>query len=56
MPGERAGNVLADESGQDLAEYAFLIALVALAVVTSVETLGGDLLGLYDHIVASLPF
>ena len=31
---------LADEAGQDIAEYAVLIALVALAVIASVIILG----------------
>lgn len=32
-----------DESGQDLVEYAFALALIALASITSMNTLAGNL-------------
>ncbi|MDX1623561.1 MAG: Flp family type IVb pilin [Gemmatimonadota bacterium] len=44
------------EDGQDLAEYAILIGLLALVVVGSVTLFGTQLVALYDSIVATLPF
>lgn len=32
-----------DESGQDLAEYALLLGLIALVVILAVETVGGTI-------------
>lgn len=43
-----------EESGQDLAEYALLIALIAIAVIGSVELLGGDIAGVFDSIAGTL--
>ena len=45
----------ADE-GQDLAEYAILIGLIALAVVGAVTLFGGQLVATYNSFVANLPF
>jgi Flp pilus assembly pilin Flp len=56
MAGPQAGNLVADESGQDLAEYALLIGLIAIAVIGAVAAFGGGLVGLYNNIVATLPF
>ena len=56
MTGARIGSVLADESGQDLAEYALLIALIAVVVIGAVTAFGGGLLALFNNIVATLPF
>lgn len=47
--------VRADE-GQDLAEYAILVGLIALAVVGAVTLFGAQLVALYDSFVAQLPF
>ena len=44
------------DAGQDLAEYAILIALIALVVVGAVTAFGGELVATYDYIVATLPF
>ena len=56
MDGERSGSLVAEESGQDLAEYALLIGLIALVVVTYVGGFGTTLAGFYSNIVDSLPF
>jgi Flp pilus assembly pilin Flp len=56
MADERAGNLVANESGQDLAEYALLIGLIAIVVIASVSAFGGGLVGFYNNIVATLPF
>ncbi len=40
--------LLRDESGQDLAEYALLIALIAIVVLASVAVLGGQIAGVFS--------
>lgn len=47
---------LFQEEGQDLAEYAVLIGLIALVVVGAVTVFGGQLAAFYNWIVATLPF
>lgn len=47
---------LGGDAGQDLAEYAILIGLIALVVVGAVTAFGGRLVAMYDYIVATLPF
>jgi Flp pilus assembly pilin Flp len=44
------------EDGQDLAEYAILVGLIALVVVGAVTLFGGQLVAAYDSFVATLPF
>lgn len=47
-----------DEKGQDAAEYALLIGLIALVIVVGVTLLGNNLLALFNNIagqVASWP-
>lgn len=43
-----------DESGQDLAEYALLIALIAIVVIAAVELLGGNISTVFDKIANAL--
>ena len=43
-----------DESGQDLAEYALLIALIAIAVIGAVTLLGGDIASVFNSIAGAL--
>lgn len=50
------GGLVADDSGQDLAEYALLIGLIAIVVIGAVSAFGGDLAAFFDNIVATLPF
>ena len=45
-----------DEQGQDLAEYAILIGLIALVVIGAVTLLGTQLVAAYNGIVGQLPF
>jgi pilus assembly protein Flp/PilA len=45
---------LADESGQDLVEYALLAAFIAVVSVAALNTLGGSLRGLYERVNAVL--
>lgn len=46
--------VLTDESGQDMAEYAVLIGLVALAVIASIMLLGESISSVFNNIDSSL--
>lgn len=45
-----------NDGGQDLAEYAILIGLIALVVVGAVAIFGDSLVAMYNDIVATLPF
>ena len=47
--------LMADD-GQDLAEYAILVGLIALVVVGAVTVFGGQLVAAYNAIAATLPF
>lgn len=43
-------NFLRDDSGQDTAEYAVLLGLIALAVIAAVELVGGGINGILQDI------
>ncbi len=43
-----------DESGQDLIEYALVAALIALAAVTTMKSLGTAINGAFNNIAANL--
>lgn len=47
-------SIWTDDSGQDLAEYAILIGLVALAVILSVILLGDAILSVFNSINSTL--
>jgi len=44
-----------DESGQDLIEYAMLVALIALFCVGAVTAAGGKVADVFNAIVAAIP-
>lgn len=46
--------LMRDESGQDLAEYAILIGLIALAVIVAVQLLGGTISNIFNAIGTTL--
>lgn len=50
------GSALWADEGQDLAEYAILVGLIALVVVGAVTLFGQQLVALYDNVVSTLPF
>jgi Flp pilus assembly pilin Flp len=50
------GDWLRADDGQDLAEYAILVGLIALVVVGAVTLFGGQLVAAYQSITATLPF
>jgi Flp pilus assembly pilin Flp len=43
-----------EERGQDLVEYALIVAAVGLALITTVNALSTAIVGLYSNIVQSL--
>lgn len=45
---------LKDEQGQDLVEYALIVAAVGLALITTVNTLSQGISSLYSSITADL--
>ncbi len=55
MPVSGSDRLRGDE-GQDLAEYALLVALIALVVVGAVTLFGGQLVAAYNFFAATLPF
>ena len=46
--------IWSDESGQDLAEYALLIALIAIVVIAAVTLLGGNIQTVFQNIADAL--
>ncbi len=46
---------VSDESGQDLIEYAMLVALIALFCVGAVTAAGGKVADVFNAIVAAIP-
>lgn len=47
-------NLMRDDAGQDLAEYALLIALIALVVIGAVAALGGQVQSVFNDITGQL--
>lgn len=47
-------NLLRDQSGQDLIEYALVAALIGLAAVAALQTLSGDVTGLLNSVGSTL--
>ena len=46
--------MLKNEEGQDLLEYALLVALIAIFCVTAVGLAGGQVVAVFDSITTSL--
>jgi Flp pilus assembly pilin Flp len=46
--------LLRDEQGQDLVEYALIVAAVGLALITTVNSLSGAIVSLYSSITQGL--
>ncbi|HEY0285237.1 MAG TPA: Flp family type IVb pilin [Vicinamibacterales bacterium] len=44
-----------DEDGQDLLEYALLVALIAIVAVAGVTAAGSNVKAIFDDIVTKLP-
>jgi pilus assembly protein Flp/PilA len=47
-------NLLSQEEGQDLVEYALVVALIALGAVAAMKTLGGDITAIFGSISTQL--
>ena len=50
----RIHELIHDEQGQDLVEYALLIAMVSLAAVSGINGLASAIKGVFSHISTSL--
>jgi pilus assembly protein Flp/PilA len=46
-------NLMQDESGQDLVEYALLAALVALAAATTIKGVGSEINTVFSNVAAA---
>ena len=44
-----------EEDGQDLLEYALLVALIAIVAVTAVTAAGQNVQAIFENIAAALP-
>jgi Flp pilus assembly pilin Flp len=51
----RVRALVREDSGQDLIEYAMLVALIALFCVTAVTAAGGKVADVFNAIVAAIP-
>jgi len=47
--------IVREESGQDLLEYALLVALIALVAVGAVTLAGGQVQAVFNSIAAAIP-
>jgi pilus assembly protein Flp/PilA len=47
-------NLMQDESGQDLVEYALLAALVALAAAASIKGVGSEISTVFSSVTSAL--
>lgn len=55
-PGPSPGSPVPMDSGQDLAEYAILTALIVLVVIGVLAAVGGQIATFYESVVGVLPF
>jgi pilus assembly protein Flp/PilA len=51
----RIRSIVRQDSGQDLIEYAMLVALIALGCVVAVTAAGGRVTEIFNNIVANIP-
>lgn len=51
----RIRKIVREESGQDLIEYAMLVALIALGCVIAVTAAGNKVTDVFNAIVAAIP-
>jgi pilus assembly protein Flp/PilA len=52
---EQIKNFFKDESGASAVEYGLLVALIAVAIITAVTSLGTKLSGEFDKVTTALP-
>ena len=55
-PGASPGSHVPEDSGQDLAEYAILTALIVLVVIGVLVVVGEQIAMFYESVVGVLPF
>ena len=48
-------NMFGEEEGQDLIEYALIIALIVIAAIVGMTALGGEISGMWTTIINELP-
>jgi len=47
-------NLLCGEEGQDVIEYAMLIAVIALGTIATMKTVAGDIIAAFDYFGSSV--
>jgi len=52
---DRLRTLVTDDSGQDLIEYAMLVALIALACVVAVTAAGSKVQSVFESVVSQIP-
>ena len=52
---ERLGRFFKSEEGTTAVEYAIIASLIFLAIVAAVTSLGSNVRGLYESVVAQMP-
>jgi len=52
---DRLRTLVTDDSGQDLIEYAMLVALIALALVVAVTAAGSKVQSVFESVVSQIP-
>jgi len=55
MRGQTLANRAQEEAGQTLAEYAILLAFIALVALVVVALLGSNVSGLFNSVATALP-
>ncbi|MCF0133726.1 MAG: Flp family type IVb pilin [Mogibacterium sp.] len=45
-----------NESGQGMAEYGLILALIAIACITALSVYGGGVKGLYERSIGEMPW
>ena len=48
-------NLLADEQGQDIAEYAVMLAVILVLVIGTVRLIGGNPNNVFSSVASSIP-
>jgi Flp pilus assembly pilin Flp len=48
-------NLLADEQGQDIAEYAVMLAVILVLVIGTVRLIGGNANNVFSSVASSIP-
>jgi pilus assembly protein Flp/PilA len=49
------GRLIREDEGQDLIEYALLLGIIVVAVITTITTIGGKVSGYFTSLNSSMP-